>query len=216
MIKKIFNYFLTLIFPIECLGCLKEDTYLCNECLDTIAINTNFKFKHNLKYINKIYSATKYDNKLIQTAIHYFKFRYIKELVIPLSKILIKYLEQEKIEINEYILIPIPLHKKRYLERGFNQSELIANQLAKYFNISILSNVLIRSRNTPHQVGLNKKKRLSNLNKAFHILKPEDIENKKIILIDDVVTTGSTLEEAAKTLKEAKVSRIIAITIAFD
>ena len=216
MIKKIFNYLLSLIFPIECISCKEEDTYLCTKCLNKIDINHDFKFKKNLKYIDKVHSATKYDNKLLQIAIHYFKFRYIKELVVPLSKIIIKYLEQEKIELTDYMLIPIPLHKKRYLERGFNQSELIATQLAKHFNLQIANNVLIRSLNTPHQVGLNKKKRLNNLNEAFKVLKPELIKDKKIILIDDVVTTGSTLEEVAKTLIKAKVSNIIAITIAYD
>ncbi len=216
MIKKIFNYLLSLLFPLECLGCKKEDTYLCSKCLEKIEINNNFKFKGELKYLDGIYSATKYDNKLVQKAIHYFKFRYIKKLAKPLTEILIKYLKQEKIDLTECILIPIPLNKKRYLERGFNQSEIIANYLAQRFNLRVCNNVLIRTRNTPHQVGLSKAKRSTNLNDAFEVINTENICNKKIILIDDVVTTGSTLEEAAKTLKKTKVSQIIALTLAHD
>lgn len=215
--NKIFNALLSLLFPIECLGCHKEDTYLCDNCFNKISIYQSIEpFDHPLKYLNGIMTATDYHHNLIRAIIHHFKFRFIKELANPLAQLLIDFFEKIKIDLPEPIIIPVPLNKKRFLERGFNQAELIAKIFTEHFNYSLMTDLIERARNTPHQVGLNKKKRLTNVQGAFIISNPELIQNKNIILIDDVVTTGSTLEEIAKVLKDFGAQEVWGLTVAKD
>ncbi|MDP2586379.1 MAG: ComF family protein [Candidatus Komeilibacteria bacterium] len=226
-IKKTIDFILTLIFPIECLGCNKEDIYLCDECLAKIKIYDQPPvFEHPLTHLNGIIYATDYKQKLLQQIIHNFKFRYIKELAEPLAKILAEFWTNyinsvetrncASLQNDKPIIIPVPLNKKRLLERGFNQAELIAKIFASQFNYPLFSNAIIRSKNTPHQVGLNKKERLTNVKNSFAITDPELIKDRIVILIDDVVTTGSTLEEIAKTLKQAGAKDAWGLTVAKD
>ncbi|MFA5936789.1 MAG: phosphoribosyltransferase family protein [Candidatus Paceibacterota bacterium] len=133
----------------------------------------------------------------------------------------------------EPILIPIPLSKKRYKERGYNQSELICQELIKIDkktnlphirhgvygalekNFSLEKNVLIKIKDTEHQVNIqDRRNRLKNLSDSFFVKNENLIKGKNIILIDDVLTTGSTLTEAKKILKNSGARKIIAFTIA--
>jgi len=214
---KTFNWILTIFFPIECLGCNKENSYFCDDCLKQIPLHKTIeKFEHPLIYLDNVLTATDYKYQLIQKAIHLLKFRFIKELADPLTGLLINYINLINFDLAGFMIIPVPLNKKRLLERGFNQSELIAKIFAKHFNLVIRTDIVKRSKNTPHQVGLNKKARQTNIKDAFEICQTDFIQNKKIILIDDVVTTGSTLEEIAKTLKQSGAQKIWGLTIAKD
>jgi len=104
------------------------------------------------------------------------------------------------------IIIPIPLHKQRFQERGFNQSVEIAKVLAEQLNIPLNSNSCIRHRNTPHQINLPAKQRNTNIKNAFTISRA--IKAQHVAIVDDVMTTGSTLNELASTLKKAGVNRV--------
>lgn len=214
------NAILTIIFPVECIGCNKENTYLCDNCFKTIPLHQSIEpFEHPLKYVDEIWTSTVYQNNLVQIAIRYLKFCHIKELAIPLSDLLIEFYKKVIRYTNHdtrYTIIPVPLNKKRLLERDFNQSELIGKFFANYFGFEMLSDVIKRTRNTPHQVGLDKDQRQTNLKNAFQVTKPDLIQNKNIILIDDVVTTGSTLEEIAKVLKESSARKVVGLTVAKD
>ena len=116
------------------------------------------------------------------------------------------------------ILIPIPLSKKRFKERGYNQSSLIAKNLEKLDkkeNFVLEENILFKRKETEHQARIkNKQARLKNLIGTFSVKNQELIKNKNIILIDDVTTTGATLKEARKILRENGAKKIIAFTIA--
>ncbi len=113
-------------------------------------------------------------------------------------------------------LIPIPLHKNKERSRGFNQSELIALELSKYlrklydFNILVDSSLLLRSRNTAPQKKLNAKQRLKNVNNAFTV--SETYKYKSVILLDDIMTSGATLNEASRILKAAGIKRVYFLT----
>ena len=161
-------------------------------------------------------TAADYKNNLIKSAIHYFKFRFIKKMAEPLAQLLINFFERVDPAINDPLIIPVPLNKKRFLERGFNQSELIGKIFADHFNFSFMTDLIERHRYTPHQVGLNRAKRLTNVQGSFKINRSELIQNKNIILIDDVVTTGSTLEEIAKILKDFGAKKVWGLTVAKD
>ncbi len=111
------------------------------------------------------------------------------------------------------VIIPVPLHPKRLFKRKYNQSALLAQKLAKHFHKEYLPLVLKRKKNTISQGHLNRTKRQANVRGAFYISTPEEIQGKKILLIDDVYTTGATLNECAKILKKAKVKQVQCFTL---
>lgn len=118
------------------------------------------------------------------------------------------------------LLIPIPLSPKRYRERGYNQAELICKELIKLdnkINFTLENNILIKPQDTEHQARIrNRSERLKNIIGSFAIRdgKEHEIQNRNIILIDDILTTGATLAEAKKVLKKAGARKIVAFTIA--
>jgi ComF family protein len=108
----------------------------------------------------------------------------------------------------------VPLDRQKKMQRDFNQSELIAKRIAKHFNIQILDNVLYKVKTTSPQIEVDGRERLSNLSKAFKVKRSTLVKNKRILIIDDVLTTGSTLNECAGCLKQAGADSILALTLA--
>jgi len=233
--KKIKNFILDLIFPRECLECGKANTYICNQCLAKIELNKKFycalcKRESQLGKIcpacqpqtalKAIWLAADYNNEILQELIHNFKYKYIEDLGSILASKMIEYLKINRIMENfgisakEAVFVPVPLHKKRILQRGFNQSSLLASQISNFYN-TVTRGLLIRKKNTQSQINLKRNERQANLKEAFILNNFEKLENnKKIILIDDVVTTGSTLTECAKILQNAGFNDIYALVIA--
>lgn len=114
------------------------------------------------------------------------------------------------------LVIPVPMSKKRLREKGYNQAALLARQMAFFLDCPLEENLLLRSRHTPHQTGLKRADRKLNLKKAF-IISPErvnEIKNKRVLLVDDVLTTSSTLQECASVLLESGAEKIYSVTIA--
>jgi competence protein ComFC len=210
MIKKFIHIFLNFLFPQQCLGCGKKNEILCQECLKRIDYPTLLKY-------NNIFAASDYNDEIVKKAIWMLKYRGIKQIAEPLTE-LIKQRIGDKIKIQDNLIIPIPLSKKRFKERGFNQAELIAKYLtsdADGKNIGCLTNVLYKIKETSSQVSIkNREERLNNLRGSFGVKNPELIKNKNIILIDDVSTTGATIREARKVLREAGAQKIIATVVA--
>ncbi len=114
------------------------------------------------------------------------------------------------------LLIPVPLHKGRRQTRGFNQADLIARAAAKHFNekVEIAPELLVRHRETISQVGLSREERIENMRDAFRVVDRKRISGRTVILIDDVMTTGTTLSECARVLKQAGAERVWAATVA--
>ena len=127
--------------------------------------------------------------------------------------------DKDNIEyIKKYdILIPVPIHKKRKKDRGYNQSELIAKEIAKFCkDIKLELNILYKKENIVAQSTLDKKERMKNIKNVFEIRNECKIKNKKILLLDDIYTTGSTVNECSRILKNAGCKEIGIITIAKD
>lgn len=229
------DFLLDLIFPKQCVSCRQEGKWICDDCLTKIDINIpdyicplckketksflpgKICQNHNLN-LDGLWIVTDYNNKVIQQAIHNLKYNFIEDLDEPLSEIINKYLRQINFvfEGNNFFdyIIPVPLHAKRSAERGFNQSELLANIIGSQLNCVVQTTILKRKHYTQPQASLGREERLKNLREAFICCDNSKIIGKNVILIDDVYTTGSTLQECAKILKLAGVRTIWGLAIA--
>jgi ComF family protein len=191
-----------------CVLCKKQTNYskICENCKKKTALKA-------------VFVVANYNNQILQNLLHNLKYNFVEEISDYLSDLIIKYLELNnifeffQINSNNTILCPVPLHKKRYLARGFNQSELLAQKLNVYYKIP-QKDLLIRQINTISQISLNRQERQINLKNAFVFNDQEIIKNKKILLIDDVVTTGSTLIETAWVLEQKGFNEIYGLVIA--
>lgn len=116
------------------------------------------------------------------------------------------------------IILIVPISKQRKKERGYNQSELIAKEISKIISVKIAKNKIIKIKNIQPQSTLNKQQRAENIKQAYKLKNVENIKNKKILIFDDIYTTGSTVNECARILNEAGINRknIGVLTIAKD
>ena len=153
------------------------------------------------------YPCIKYD-KNMSKSIAAFKFKGKKEYAqFYIDEILNMYETQFRREKFD-VLIPIPLHVSKYNERGFNQAELIAEGISKRLQVPIDTNVLVRIRKTLPQKELDEKERLRNLQKAFELAKNIQTKYERILLVDDIYTTGSTIEACANLLVQSGVTEV--------
>jgi len=165
-----------------------------------------------------------YKNKLVRHAIWSLKFKNNPKISKLLGQIIYDFLIEELAELklsnnfNNPILIPIPISRKKKRERGYNQTELIAfeiNKLDKNNSFEYRKNILKKIKNTLSQSRTkNKEERKTNLRGCFKVVMPKLISGRNIILLDDVITTGATLAEAKKTLKQYQPKQIICVTLA--
>lgn len=175
---------------------------LCYEC------------QENPKPYSALRSAFIYQkNSPIKHILLSYKYGRNLALVKPLVKILDELYDETLPDIEKEILIPIPLHWRRIMQRGFNQSALLASELSKLKKRTVLTNILVRVRNTPPQKG-NFVQRTKNIINAFQVKHKKKIVNRNILLIDDVVTTSSTISECTRVLLSAGANKVRAITVA--
>ena len=194
---------LNLIYPNVCGICDK----LCNKDICK-------KCELKLNNIAKIKIDT-YKNKNFKK--HLYKFREKVYIYKGITKFIIKNKKICGFLKNYDIIIPVPIHNKRKLERGYNQSALLAQEIAKSFiNIKYVDDVLFKKINNKPQSTKNKKDRKTNVIGAYYLKNKEILENKKILLLDDIYTTGNTVNECCKVLKQANVKVVDVITIAKD
>ncbi len=208
----IFKGFLGFLFPQKCLGCARPNVILCDKCL---ALFPDPPFEKT----KAILAATSYHDEVVKKAIRFLKYHGIKILAEPLAKLMLKRMDKTIIQTakkpEETIIIPIPLSKKRHRQRGYNQTELIGQFLSDKLSIKMENNVLYKIKDTGSQVEIkDRDKRLQNIIGAFAVKNPEIIKDKKIILIDDISTTGATLNEAKKVLKAVGAKKVIGWVVA--
>lgn len=211
-LSKIKDTILNLLFPIECLGCGKDNSWLCDECLKYLQYNENyFMEKSAFSNLDGAFVVFEYNNKIIKKLIKNFKYHLIKDIGNILGSLAYSFLtkRQDKISLKNLLLIPVPLHKKRENWRGFNQAEVIASVISETIN----TKDMIKTKNTKPQVKLDKENRAVNIQGSFSWI-GESLGGRNVLLVDDVLTTGSTLDECASMLKRAGAKRVYAIVIA--
>ena len=214
---KIKEQLLDLIYPPTCGICGKgKKTYLCKKCENKLKQIAIFgKDEYLDKYFDKHYYLFKYDD-IIRTMLIEYKFNEKPYLYRSILEFLNKY-QKKYVQFEIYdIIIPVPISKKRNKERGYNQSLLIAREIAKNENVKLRNNVISKVKNNTTQSKLNKEERAENVKNVYKITKNKEIIDKNILLIDDIFTTGATLNECSKMLKQAGTKKVDVLTIAKD
>ncbi len=190
--------------------------YLCKECgklLEKYMINDNLQFKRN-ESIEKMH-ILKYED-IIRKAIIQYKFNDKSYLYKTFCEIIVKNKKALDFIKSYDIIIPVPIHKKRMRKRGYNQCELISKRISKIVGISMYTDVLIKTKNNVPQSTLNKKSRMMNAKNVYKIHNLDKIQNKKVLVFDDIYTTGSTVCACVEELKKASPSKIGILTLAKD
>ncbi len=149
---------------------------------------------------------------MTRQAIHQVKYNHFKALAIPLARLLKTYLEVNPLPAE--VLVPVPLHLRRLRERGYNQSSLLARELGKLTGLPVAEGFLLRSKDSPAQArAATAEARRSNVAGAF-LCRHQKLFGKQVLLIDDVCTTGATLDSCAIALRSAKVASVWGLTVA--
>ena len=193
---------LKLLTPPWCMQCgkkLREEGEYCQEC------------REGKRSFLRGRSLYEYDSAA--ASLYRFKYGGRKEYAAFYGEQAVEYLGEFIRAVQPDAIIPIPLHRKRKIKRGYNQAELLAREIGKRMGIPVRTKLLLRVKNTVPLKQLNPKERQNNLKKAFLIAK-NDVKLNTILLVDDIFTTGSTMDEAARTLRSAGVENICYVTLA--
>ncbi len=228
MLTRLKNLFLDLLFPTHCISCGSEDTWFCLECSEKIQLKTTQHCPHcwcksaggktcpnciAKTALTGLRVAASYEaNPELAQIIKQFKYKFSEPLATTLGRLLTRTIRQTSYT-DERIVTFVPLHYKRQNWRGFNQAELLTDIVGKELELPIKS-LLIRTRNTPPQAQLNRTDRLTNLENAFTTKPNIALQNKTILLIDDIASTGSSLNECAKALKSAGAKTVWGLVLA--
>ena len=226
--KEIKESLLQLVFPHICAGCgsdlLNEESQLCIRCLTALP-ETNFNLHAN-NPMEKIFwgrlplaSATAqfYFTKesLIQHLMHQLKYKGNKELGLQLGRLMGSGFKETNRFNGIDALIPLPLYPKKEKRRGFNQATILCDGISEILNIPVFKNTIIRTQHTDTQTKKGRMERWQNIEGKFELLNPASIENRHVLLVDDVVTTGATLEACGSKLLQADNTRLSIATLCF-
>ena len=234
--SKLKNAVIDALFPNICIHCKnylpkgQTANVICETCLSRIFVHTTFfcgqcyaRLPSNQKICHKnsrflLAAATTYDETM-RNLIHQLKYRHWRRTLPPIERLLGLYLDHLRFSqpsFRNFVVIPIPLSALREQERGFNQAELLGNIIANRLRIPHITHALLRSKETRSQTEFkNWKERGANINGAFRITPAaaSEIKDQNIILVDDVYTSGATIHEAVKVLKENGAKKIIALVL---
>lgn len=214
-----------IFYPPVCLHChtlIEQPTVidsLCFRCLSTLqplpanVIHQNVLQRLNPCYVDELWAAYRF-SEVLRSLIHAIKYQRMPGLGVITGKFIADRVKKEVVRGDSPLVIPIPLHTTRQKEREYNQSLELAKGIFSDKTEIIHSNLLIRRRYTQSQTRLNREERQANVLAAFEVPKPEFVREKRIILVDDVITTGSTMNECARVLKEQGAARVVGIALA--
>jgi ComF family protein len=215
--KLLTNFILDLIFPTHCLLCRARGPELCVECSNTLP----YPEKEDRE---NIFASFQYHDPIIKKLLHSLKYYKKKSIGIILGQHMYSRLIEEISELHtfslgsEIVLIPVPITNKRYKERGYNQAEIIALGLIESDNEKIFKlekDIIFKTKDTLPQARINNRnKRLKNIVDCFAIKNAHKIKNKTIIVVDDITTTGGTINEVIKVLKKSGCKKVVGFAVA--
>lgn len=212
-----FEFVLNFLFPPACSVCGKMDpNWLCPNCQRRVErLEKSCVVEMEDKKYEKLLYLFRYES-LVRKLILRYKFSNKAYLNHFFANRIAENEENRKLLKQYDMIIPVPMHKKKMQKRGYNQTELVANELEKSLRIPARKDILSKVVNTTTQSKLGGKARQSNIQHAFFIQNDIEVEDKKIILLDDIYTTGATSEECSRVLKEAGASEILVLVLAKD
>ncbi len=220
--------FISLLFPELCQACsanlVAGEDLICTDCRYNLPF-TNFHLKpDNLvaqQFWGKIHIEAGYamcyfsKGGKMQHLMHQFKYRGVKKIGNLLGNIAGSQLAQSPVFKNVDAILPVPLHKSRLRKRGYNQAACFAEGIADKLNVPVIENNLVRERATETQTHRSRFSRFENMQEVFQIKNPEALKNQHVLLVDDVVTTGSTLEACGTELLKIEGLKLSIATIAY-
>lgn len=241
MFRRLINAVTDILYPDTCISCKKNikakasiDNLLCVECwakvkrnlppfcyscgrhLDSYNLTKNICLSctKNKLYFDRAFSPCVYEG-VVKDLIHQFKYKNKDYLAPLLSKLMIEFIKEYDLPIDVIdFLIPVPLSATKMREREFNQARVLSEQISREFNKAVVSDNLLRVRNTRSQTELEDNERFLNVKGSFSLARIEDMKGKSLLLVDDVLTTGATASEAASVLKNAGANIVFVLTLA--
>jgi ComF family protein len=221
------SHLLNLFFPNNCPGCgytfLHGESIICNRCLHTLPRTNYHRFPDNPIAKNfwgkaNIYAATSaffFDKgETLQHLLHQLKYRGNSKIGVVLGRQVALELQHAPEFSHADVIIPVPLHPKKLLMRGYNQSEVIAKGISENWNIPVQPALLIRTKHTQTQTHKSRFQRFENVKDVFHLQDKQSYAGKHILIIDDVITTGSTILSCAQAFAEVPHCKISVASVA--
>lgn len=226
MMYGLFNDILDLFYPSLCIACGKklvtQEKFICLDCYIDLP-RTKFHSDPENKVAQLFWGRVEVENATswlffrkgsrYQRLVHYMKYKGMKEIGEELGKIFAGELIESPFRQTD-LIIPVPLHDRKLKQRGYNQSEWIARGIASGLGKPLSLNNLVRQQYTPTQTRKNRFERWQNVEGIFVVTRPEEYRDKHVLLTDDVVTTGSTLEAAVAALLLCGTGKVSIATLA--
>jgi len=225
-----FKQFLDALFPLRCLGCgaiEHNGRAVCARCFAGVELHRTLRcgrcksrLPDNRKICHRdvpylLGTAADYNTPIVRALVQGLKFDGIREAATPLADVLIRYVETLSLPDVPTVVVPMPLGRRRQRERGFNQACLIGETFANRFGFPFAPNALVRSRETePQSKQENLTAREGNIRGCFAVARSEALRAKRVLLVDDVTTSGATFREASAALRQAGPRSIIALAVA--
>lgn len=208
-LQSLWNEAIDLIYPPQCGHCERVGRRWCPTCSAVLAEVPIDLLKRQLTP-DLVCLSSAVHRGILRDSVHSLKYDRAIALAVPLGERLSKLVGTAALTIDS--IIPVPLHTARLRERGYNQSEALGAVMAEQLHIPLQRQALVRLKQTPAQVGLNAAQRRDNLRDAFRA-DSASVSGMTVVLIDDVITTGTTLWGCAQTLRQAGVRHILCLTV---
>ncbi len=217
-----------LLYPRICAGCgsglLQDNTLICADCMDELPL-TGF-YMHRNNPVEKIFrgrlpvitaSAHTYFTKdsIVQNILHSLKYAGNREAGINMGRMIGRELKSCEWNKDLFALVPLPLHFKKLKKRGFNQAEMICEGISSVMNVPVLKDVITRRKNTETQTHKSREERWNNIESKFELNKAAGYMDKHMLLVDDVITTGATLEACGTELLKIEGLRLSIAAFAY-
>ena len=204
------------LFPKVCPGCdnpIEDGCELCSACRDRIRMESRqWRPTRDLPGIDRVSVLLPYD-EFTRNLVHALKYHGARGLGVPLGSLMAEKMSRETTLGPDIVIVPVPLHPEKKRERGYNQCELLAKGFASASGLTVENGAIDRARYTGTQTALDAETRKTNVQGAFRIAREGVLAGKRAIVIDDVLTTGSTMAECARVLREAGAVEIMACVV---
>lgn len=214
--------FLRLLFPSLCAACghllALEERGLCGPCTAGFEklkfLPSEERSRLSLSEADEAWALFRYEGS-VKDVLHKIKFERRRDLLHLFDGALAHFFNRRRSRLGEFdCIVPVPLDRRRYLEREFNQSAILAAKIRRFMGVRVEHQGLTKGRSTPPQSLLGREARILNLKGVFGVPRSGRVRGRSVLLVDDIFTTGATVEEAARALKRAGARRIVSLALA--